>query len=468
MNFRLPNIDVPAHNPFVNCKLDREKYAITLTEIIKNSTSGFVLALDNPWGAGKTTFIRMWSQQLSDLGYKTLYFNAWENDFEDIPLAALIGELRELVSKDDDEKFHKVIKGGAQFLKGAAPSILLAALDKVVNVEMLKEGISKGLENIVDYFEEEIKDYQEKKNSINRFKEDLKDFIRENSDNGKQLIFFIDELDRCRPNYAVSILEKIKHLFSIDEIIFVLSIDKSQLENAIKGVYGVESFDSNSYLRRFIDVEYNLPNTGTLNYIRYLYQVLNFDEFIKDSKRVKGTSYRDDIEKYDFICKVLFERYKLDLRTQEKGLFHTRLALEGFPKTSNLEFMIFIFLSFLRVKEISLFRKLQFKELEIDEMQDELNRVLSSNYDQTELTFLLWLEIDLIIAYNYHRHGFNLDSIIQNTTGGGRKSPLTSRFKPNSQSEFETNLIGLATRGMSRGYSLKEILEKIDLLSRVA
>ncbi|MEY2922602.1 MAG: hypothetical protein RL108_1228, partial [Bacteroidota bacterium] len=78
-------IDIPQEVPFTNCKLGREPYAKVLTDIVRTNSDGFVLAIDNKWGAGKTTFVSMWSKMLQKEEFQTLYFNAWENDFENNP-----------------------------------------------------------------------------------------------------------------------------------------------------------------------------------------------------------------------------------------------------------------------------------------------------------------------------------------------------------------------------------------------
>ena len=75
----------------------------------------------------------------------------------------------------------------------------------------------------------------------------------------KPIIFIIDELDRCRPSYAVELLEQVKHFFSVSGIVFVLSIDKVQLGHAVRGVYGNDRINADEYLRRFIDIEYSIP-----------------------------------------------------------------------------------------------------------------------------------------------------------------------------------------------------------------
>src|SRR5690606_34703090 len=130
----------------------------------------------------------------------------------------------------------------------------------------------------------DIQDYLARKENIKEFHKKLEEYIAENSI-GKPIVFIIDELDRCRPDYAVSVLENIKHLFSVKGIVFVLSIDKEQLGHAVCGVYGSEKMDSNEYLRRFIDVEYSLPAPELKNYLAYLMEVHKLNEFFLLSPR---------------------------------------------------------------------------------------------------------------------------------------------------------------------------------------
>jgi predicted KAP-like P-loop ATPase len=278
MNIKHYEIEIEPENPFANCKLDRQKYSGVLTKIIKSYPYGFVLALNNKWGTGKTTFMKMWEQDLKNNDFQTLYFNAWENDFENNPLTALMGELKTLTTKETEPAFKKTLKKASTLTKHIAPIIAKAIADRYIDTEGVKEaiiGVTKGLS---DVFENEVNEYQKKKKSISDFRQSLSDFIA-NTNEGKPLIFIVDELDRCRPNYAVSILEQIKHFFSIPNIVFVLSIDKEQLGNAVKGVYGSDDIDADEYLRRFIDLEYSIPEPEVDIFYKYLYDYFEFDDF---------------------------------------------------------------------------------------------------------------------------------------------------------------------------------------------
>lgn len=95
LNCKDIEIEVKPNSPFENDALNRQRFASVLNSIIGvYSDTGIVLSINGEWGAGKTTFVRMWRQQLIDNGYRTLYFNAWETDFFDDALTSLLGELK--------------------------------------------------------------------------------------------------------------------------------------------------------------------------------------------------------------------------------------------------------------------------------------------------------------------------------------------------------------------------------------
>lgn len=83
----------------------------------------------------------------------------------------------------------------------------------------------------------------------------------------EKLVIFIDELDRCNPLYAVKLLEEIKHYYSSEKVLFVFSVNLTQLKNAVNSVYG-DSFDSIKYLDRFFDIRLTLPKADVKNFIR--------------------------------------------------------------------------------------------------------------------------------------------------------------------------------------------------------
>src|SRR5690554_3950746 len=101
MKIKHSELEIPEVNPFEHCKLNRKQYASILTDIVSIYSDGFVLAINNEWGTGKTTFVKMWQQYLKNKDFQTVYFNAWENDFDRNPLIAILSELKTLNNENN-------------------------------------------------------------------------------------------------------------------------------------------------------------------------------------------------------------------------------------------------------------------------------------------------------------------------------------------------------------------------------
>lgn len=306
MKLKHHDIPIDQEQPFANCKLGREKYALILTSLVGSYSDGFVLAINNKWGTGKTTFVKMWQQQLNGKGFKTLYFNAWENDFENGALSALMSELSSLQEKSTKILFKKVLEKGAVLSKSALPILLKAAIAKHLDKEVLKELFEGVSDDANELLQSQIKEYTSKKEGLKEFKSFLEEFVKKSS-NDKPIVFIIDELDRCRPDYAVDVLEKVKHFFGVPGIVFVLSIDKMQLGNAVRGVYGSDRMNADEYLRRFIDLEYVIPEPNTESFCKYLFDYFGFAKFFNSNDRRQSLELRNDSESFIDLSIQLFK-----------------------------------------------------------------------------------------------------------------------------------------------------------------
>ena len=151
-----------------------------MTSKFRKYFGGFVLAINNKWGAGKTTFVKMWEQDLKNKNYQTVYFNAWENDFENNPLTALMGELKTLTKKATEPEFKAVLKNAAVISKHILPMVAKAIADRYVDTKGIIEAIENITKGVTDIFENEVNEYAEKKKSIIEFRTSLSKFIADN------------------------------------------------------------------------------------------------------------------------------------------------------------------------------------------------------------------------------------------------------------------------------------------------
>src|SRR5207244_5920704 len=171
---------------------------------------------------------------------------------------------------------------------------------------------------------QQIEKYQADKKTIGHFRQELSELVtvlrKKSGGASKPIIFVVDELDRCRPPYAIELLEKIKHLFLVDGLVFVLAIDRQQLGESVKCLYG-EGLDADNYLRRFIDLEYRLPAPKLEQFVKAQFARFGLDEAMTAKK---GTT-ADDANNLVKILTELFSVFQFQLRTQQQCF--TQLAL---------------------------------------------------------------------------------------------------------------------------------------------
>jgi len=364
MKLRHEDIEINKEKPFTNGKLGREKYAKILTTLVDNKNDGFVLAINSEWGTGKTVFVKMWKQHLENEGLKTLYFNAWENDFEEDILVALLSEFKELLKSAEpkiNQSFKSIINKATPLVGKVALGFAKTQIKKVIGEDATGELIDTVTSVTAEQLEEQINDYSKRKDSIVDFKDSLCEFVKTSSPE-KPLVFIIDELDRCRPNYAVAVLEKVKHLFSVPGIVFVLSIDKEQLGNAVRGVYGSDKIDADEYLRRFIDIEYSLPAFDTKMFCNYLKKYFNIEEDKLEQ------------ESLSVISSTLFKEQNITLRGLEKILAHASLVF--IKSKRNLDHITIIFVIYLRQQHEILYRQIKNSELSTAELLNKLESII--------------------------------------------------------------------------------------------
>ena len=218
-----------------------ENYLIVDHEFVEGS---LVVSLNAEFGFGKSTFFKMWENDLVARLKEdketplTISLNAWESDYYDEPLVPVIGTLIEAIEKqiedpEKDEKFQKLknaAKDVAWFALGLAHSSIKEGLKvDVLQASKLAEGKREERGEAVEAARPDLlDDYQKRRHALSKLKELLRGYFENDS---PKAFVFIDELDRCRPNYAVSYLETIKHVFDIHGLVFVLAVDYEHLEN---------------------------------------------------------------------------------------------------------------------------------------------------------------------------------------------------------------------------------------------
>lgn len=232
-----------------------------------------VIGLSSKYGSGKTTFFRMLKDDLekgnSVIGPITVVsLNAWESDYFGDPLfsivSALVGRIQEsgqeassIVSAAKDLGWFATAVGGQVVAK-------LTGIDPVAAGEVAEK--KKAAREVqppvsVDAFTV----YQARKNAMGQLKVALEKFI---ADSESKILFLVDELDRCRPDFAIAYLETIKHIFDLPGATFILAADRHHLENSAKTAFGPD-LDFDEYYRKFVHREVPLPPVSKEAYDRF-------------------------------------------------------------------------------------------------------------------------------------------------------------------------------------------------------
>ena len=323
-------IEVPTGDPFKNDLLERKVPAEVLTSLIDSIDGPCALAVDAAWGNGKTTFLKMWSQHLRNQKFPVVRFNAWENDFSGDPFVALSTELTEGLHEYKDEslrtKIDKVKNGAKEVLRRAVPgTIQLAA----ANVPVVGSALGQA---IASYAEGRLAEYQQSQKSVAAFRRVLQDMAEELSTTTEHpLIVMIDELDRCRPSYAVELLEVAKHLFSVDHIVFVLAVNRSELAHSIRALYG-SGFDAGGYLRRFFDVDFRLPAPDRDAFIDARLDAIQISDYFE---RTSDLNVRadDEEEAVRNLLKGFFGAHDISLRRIAQAIHRLGLVYASLPSS---------------------------------------------------------------------------------------------------------------------------------------
>ena len=235
-------------SPFKHDRLNRRPHVEAFSSVLCGVDGHAVVSLDAPWGAGKTAFVRMCSAHLRSQHVRVVEFNAWRQSHTDNPLVDLVSAISSQVNNSKTEA-----------IKRAATKLALH-LAKVSSRGLFDPEVFESHES------EMLASWAEAEKQIKHFVEKLTEVV---SSTEGPLVVVIDELDRCRPAYALALLETVRHLFAADGVMVVLAINRAELSHSIKSVYGPD-FDADWYLRRFADLHIGLPPPDEQNLASFL------------------------------------------------------------------------------------------------------------------------------------------------------------------------------------------------------
>lgn len=322
-------------------------------------------------------------------------------------------------------------------------------------------------------YSERIASYDSEKKELEDFKKALSEFVADNSSEFP-VVFFIDELDRCNPHYAVRVLECVKHLFDVPNIVFVLATNLNQLQYAIQGFYGSNKIDGREYLKRFIDFEFTIPEPNIKDYALALYDRHGFDDLFGHNQRAYDRELSSQADLFKQAIGDLLSAYHLNLRTTNKIMTYSRLALMGFPIRSLFSSDVFFFLCLLKNVEPRIYDKIKAGEYSIQSLYTELENVLPLVlFTDEDFGFttrhMAWLIANLLFCYNYSSRGMEREKDFV-----GKENPQTKEmeFPIKTQridrEQFFEALAWFQSGRLRNSYNgLKMYFDRIDLLDNI-
>lgn len=360
MAYRLEQLEVTEAEPYKYDVLNRKPIVQFLAGLIERAGGPFVLALDSPWGTGKTTTTRMLQAELMQNQFGCIYFNAWKVDYVTDPLVALVSSLDSfnLKSSANDKVFKEHMKKVKNITSLLAKRAIIAGAKAITfgALELDEEYKAIAEELAGDSADDIVESFKKESILLENFRKELEQAISQLPSDGKKptLVFFIDEIDRCRPTFAIELLERIKHLFDVENILFVLSLDKQQLQASIASVYGV-GINSAEYLRRFIDLEYELPAASSKQFVTSLFSRFGLDEVF-----AKRTHHELIHDKQNFIAyfSELAQAISMSLRAQERCFTRLCVVMDQTPDNYYLEPIMVALLIALRSNNPALYKAL--------------------------------------------------------------------------------------------------------------
>lgn len=292
-----PKIDLYSDGFNQHDILNRAEKGRQLSELLDRIDDPIVVAVDGGWGSGKSFFLKCWvGAHINEFNKSAniIYFDAYANDYLDDPLISLILAVDvRLGSQKNESNGLRKVKAAATKLAKPVTRIGLAMLTYGVSeltgaaTDVLIGATSKEINGSIDQFWAAEAGRQA---AIQQFKEGLELITTGEGGEPKKLVVVIDELDRCRPDFALSILETIKHFFSLPNIHFVLGINSKELANSVRARYGA-AFDAELYLQKFVTASLSLPNdvgergrkqSSSLIYFQRMADLMSIDSVLVD------------------------------------------------------------------------------------------------------------------------------------------------------------------------------------------
>jgi KAP family P-loop domain len=237
-----------------------------LKERVETGMLPYTLGVFGGWGSGKTTFLAMLAKRLQEFpGYRVIYFNSWKYaGFMEIVPSLIYKILQHGVAgtnQNRNEAAMRVLLSlgkeySDRFGEWAEKRIGVNPVGLFKDVYKLKEIVAEGKEAVRP---ELLTAYY---NQVDKAQDVLAEVLGQivpGKAAANPVIVLIDELDRCDPDEAFTVIKQMRVLFAMRQvpIAFVVCANPDPIGLAIKHRYGLESasgdYEARRILEKFVD-----------------------------------------------------------------------------------------------------------------------------------------------------------------------------------------------------------------------
>ncbi len=359
-------------------KLNRNGFIQFIKNLIDNSekykrhndTQSYVIALDSPWGTGKSYFVDLLIDDIekNNENIKVVLYNAWKNDYCENPFNPLFYDIisndcfaSEVSVENQKILLSTIFKLIPAFAKSAFKCA--SGLDDFVDAAF---ETGETLKNMIFEKIPVMENLRNEREAFEQFSTILKSATEWFNDRNHKLVIIIDELDRCKPTFAIQTLEIVKHIFNIENLVFLFTIDIHQLSHSIKCVYG-QDMDSIGYLCRFFDYIAKMPSPDVQPYIKETIKTINTIPLINVLVQQEPPKYCNLSDSIIAFLVDTYNSFNMSLRDFDTIIQSYKIMLDNFLKNyKNLgAHIIYLFYLTLKYKYPVIFNKIFLENLSV-------------------------------------------------------------------------------------------------------
>ena len=379
VTLKLSEPAVDSANPWSDDLLARQDIATRLTNLVATQEPPLSISLHGQWGTGKTFLLRRWQKTLELDGYQAIYFNAWEDDFCDDPLLAMIGHL---AGHFEENKFKELARRVAEIALPLIKENILGVLKATTGVTINLDQQEQSSKTPLDAYLEQRATKDQLKSQLAQLSEGVA------HETGHPLVFIVDELDRCRPTFAIELLERVKHIFDVPHIVFVFGLNRDELTKSLSSVYG--DINADVYLRRFFDFEFNIPEADSQGFGRHLMDKFQLGQIFQSLSAEAGNNVHIyDFRSYVEFCPKLWSALSLSLRDIDYAIrLLALLAKTARPGTSTNPLILGVLIG-IKFKKPEFYHSLTTGNFLTSEIMDYIDGELRRERIDYELSYFL-------------------------------------------------------------------------------